>query len=283
MNFSEIDVKRIIDEIQRNRAELKSAIDASEARIQLRVEECYGKIRELEAENSFLRNKVENLERQQNSNNVLLFGLNKTRSEISFDFLRDKLKSLMQIDLSMNQINNISCLGSQKNCPVKIEFVSNLTKKYLFANVKKLKGTGISVANDLTIQQRKDLLVLKRHHQAHKENNRKSFIRRNKLVVDGVEYTVDQLLEIEQKEDYTNRRINSLPSTPTQPLIREVFEDEPKKLVQPVVTEKERSVVTTPKAQERLKSAISQHKQNIHSNSEKVKTRSTSGKNKYHN
>lgn len=39
MNSTGIDTKRIIDEIQQNRTELKNAIDASEVRIRLRIEE----------------------------------------------------------------------------------------------------------------------------------------------------------------------------------------------------------------------------------------------------
>ncbi|KAG5900399.1 hypothetical protein JTB14_037144 [Gonioctena quinquepunctata] len=125
MSFSGIDAQIIIEEIQQNRTELKIAIDASEARIQLRIEESYKKIRKLEAENYFLKNKVEKLERQQISNNIVVFGLNKHCHEISLDFIKDELKTLLEIEITANQVGNIHCLGSQINCPVKIEFVSN--------------------------------------------------------------------------------------------------------------------------------------------------------------
>ncbi|KAG5889465.1 hypothetical protein JTB14_016571 [Gonioctena quinquepunctata] len=120
MNPTGIDAKRIIDEIQQNRAELKSAIVASEARIQLRIEESYERIRKLEVENSFLKQKIEKLERQQKSNNIIIFGLNRERHEITFDFIKSQLKSLLQVDLTANQIKDKYCLGSKRNSPVKI-------------------------------------------------------------------------------------------------------------------------------------------------------------------
>ncbi|KAG5871748.1 hypothetical protein JTB14_004596 [Gonioctena quinquepunctata] len=70
--------------------------------------------------------------------------------------MQDKIKSLLEVDISTNQIKDIHCLGSQKNCPVKIELISNLTKRNLLANCQKLKGTKISIANDLTVQQREE-------------------------------------------------------------------------------------------------------------------------------
>lgn len=282
MSFTELNTKQIIDEIQRTRSDLKNAIDASEARIQLKIEESYERIRKLEAENSFLKEKVERLERQQISNNIIIFGLNKERNEVSFDLLRDELKSLLQIEISIDQIKNISCLGFQKNCPVKVEFLSSLTKKYLLANCKKLKGTGISIAHDLTVQQRKELVVLKRHLQTHRQNKCNSFIKGNKLVVDGVQYTVDQLLQIEQEKEYSKRgKTSSVPSTPTQPLIREIAEEEIEKFTQPAETGNKTTVDTTPKAtgsSKNLKKLL--QKPNVHNNNEKVKTRSCSEKNK---
>lgn len=275
MSISVVDAKRIIDEIHQTRVELKSAIDASEARIQLRIEESYERIRKLEEENTYLKEKIEKLERQQNSTNIVIFGLNKERHEISFEYLRDELQSLLQIDLSINQIKNIHCLGSQKNCPVKVEFVSYLTKKNIFANCKKLKGTGISIAHDLTAQQRADLVVLKRHLQTHRlDKNKKSFIKGNKLIVDEIEYAVEQLLEIEQGEEFPDEvtKTNSTPATPTQPLIREVFEEEKSH-------QAAKPNITTPKISGSSGTVRKQpQKSNVNKNIEKVKTRSTSEK-----
>lgn len=236
MNFTSNEIKQIIDEIQQNRSELKNAIDASEARIQLRIEESNTKIRQLEAENTTLKNTIEKLNRQLISNNIIIFGLNKERYEISFEYLHGELKSLLGVEVSENQIKNISCLGSQKNCPVKIELVSKFTKRKIFANCKNLKGTNISISNDLTAQQRKDLAVLKKHLKKYRQNgNKQSFIKGNKLVIEGREFTIEELLEIEGREALDEEERRSDPATPTQALIREPPEEENEKLPQHLV------------------------------------------------
>ncbi|KAG5900275.1 hypothetical protein JTB14_000802 [Gonioctena quinquepunctata] len=159
-----IESKRIIEEIQQNRVELKNAIEASEARIQLRIEESNERIRQLETENSILKLEIEKLERQQKKGNI---------------------------------------------------------------------GTGISISQDLTTRQREELAVLKRHLQSHKQNkNENAYIKGNKLVVNKIEYTVQQLLDFEGGED-EGTKSRSVPSTPTQPLLRELDEEETTKPVTP--------------------------------------------------
>ncbi|KAG5882992.1 hypothetical protein JTB14_004331 [Gonioctena quinquepunctata] len=159
-----IESKRIIEEIQQNRVELKNAIEASEARIQLRIEESNERIRQLETENSILKLEIEKLERQQKKGNI---------------------------------------------------------------------GTGISISQDLTTRQREELAVLKRNLQSHKQNkNENAYIKGNKLVVNKIEYTVQQLLDFEGGED-EGTKSRSVPSTPTQPLLRELDEEETTKPVTP--------------------------------------------------
>lgn len=224
MSLSESNLERILNEMNQIKQELKNAINASETRLHLKIEESQERVRHLEIENIALKKKIEILERRQNSNNIVIFGLNKERNEITFDLIREKLKSLIQVDVNLLEIRDICCLGSRKNCPVKVEFVSNITKRHILSNCKKLTGTGISINNDLTYQQRQELAVLRRHLNIHRQNkNKKSFIRGNKLVVDNIEYTANQLIEIEEKEE-NQERGNSAPSTPCQSLLQEVFE-----------------------------------------------------------
>ncbi|KAG5878259.1 hypothetical protein JTB14_026695 [Gonioctena quinquepunctata] len=65
MNTGKTDVQKIIREIQMNRTELRNTIEASKARLQLRIEESNEKIGKLEKEKDFLKSKIEKLERQQ--------------------------------------------------------------------------------------------------------------------------------------------------------------------------------------------------------------------------
>ncbi|KAG5897685.1 hypothetical protein JTB14_011495 [Gonioctena quinquepunctata] len=100
-------------------------------------------------------------------------------------------------------------MGNHLNCPVKIEFVSNLLKKHVLENGKKLKVTNISISHE-------DLKILKKHLHLHRQDDTKrSYIRGNKLIVNGKHYSVEQLVEIDQhKEEENNTK--SAPATPIQ-------------------------------------------------------------------
>ncbi|KAG5898109.1 hypothetical protein JTB14_027466 [Gonioctena quinquepunctata] len=107
--------------------------------------------------------------------------------------------TLAQPDEVAKNMMDDALKGSQKNCPVKIELISNLTKRNLLANCQKLKGTKISIANDLTVQQREEQAVLRRHLHLNRQEDRTTFIKRNKLVINGREYSAEQLLQAEQE------------------------------------------------------------------------------------
>lgn len=277
MFLGENDIKRLIDEINQVKAELKSVIEASEVRIQLRIEESHERIRQLENENIALKQKVESLERRQNLNNIVIFGLNKKREEVTFDYIRKKLETLLEINLAVHEIKDIRSLGFEGNCPMKIEFASNATKRRIFTNCKKLAGTGISIANDLTHQQRQELAVLKRHLKTHRQNTGiKSFIKGSKLIVDGIGYSVKELIEIEQKPLEKSQR-SSAPTTPSQPLLREVFEEETERIIS-----KKTNPPSTPRSSSsRTSDTVKKQPQKAtNSNNDKIRTRSTGDKKK---
>lgn len=87
--------------------------------------------------------------RSQNKNNIILFGLKKKNDEI---LVCKELTRLLDIRLEESDINDFFPLGRTENCPIKVELISYLKKRLIFKNTKKLKGTGVSITNDLTLQ-----------------------------------------------------------------------------------------------------------------------------------
>lgn len=200
--------KVLLEEIKKNRTELKFSIEASETRVLLKIAELNGKVNKLEKENTQLKSKIELLERGLKKNNILIYGL-KLDTNSTSDIICKKIEELLEISISKNDINNYYVVNAPKS-PIKIELISHLKKKEIFKNCRKLKGTNISVTNDLTYKQRQDHKILTQYLKEARENKQKSYIRGNKLYIDKKQFTVDEL------DSLVNRSAaNSEPSTPT--------------------------------------------------------------------
>ncbi|XP_057663191.1 uncharacterized protein LOC130898139 [Diorhabda carinulata] len=204
----------ILEEIISSKEELKSLIEAVEVRLSLKIEDLYRKLNKVEAENRHLSNKIENIERKTKENNIVIFGLDTKPEEITPEYICNELGRLVNVTINESDLNNIYSLGRKERAPIRVEFVSYLKKSEVLKNAKNLKGTNISVANDLTLIQREEHKILRKHLILAKTNNHiNCYIRRNKLFVDGKIYSPEELEVIETTE--INRpKSNSEPATP---------------------------------------------------------------------
>lgn len=221
MTELENSIKTIHEEILKNRSEIKSCIEASEARLLLKIELLKKTVSNLEKENCMLKEEVEILKRKQNKKNIVIFGLNKKQEDIQADNLCKDLKDLIDVELKSSDINDVYQLGKTNNCPIKIEFSTYLKKKEVLENCKKLKGKKITITHDLTLTQRSEIKILKKHlFMAKQEQKYKEcYIKGNKLIVDGTSYGVEEL----EKEIILDNKPNSEPSTPTIKSIEGIF------------------------------------------------------------
>lgn len=124
--------------------------------------------------------------------------------------------TLVGVNLTSKYIGDIYPLGKSENCPIKVEFISNLKKSSVLLNCGKLKGRNISISQDLTPQQRREGKILRKHLLLFREEgkHRDCFIRGNELIVDGTPYEVKDLKEKEDQEGGSSRKPASAPDTP---------------------------------------------------------------------
>lgn len=206
-------VKVLREEITRNRTEIKAAIEASESRLLLKIEELNHRVNKLETENNFLTNKIETLEITSKKNNIIIFGL-QTSEDLSPLTVCKELNTRLDVEVQVSDLNNIYRLKTQGRKPLKVEFISYLKKLEVLKQCKKLKGSGITIANDLTYKQRCQNRILRSHlNQARQNTSDRSYIKGNKLYINNRAYTVEEL----EENEYTSteeRKINSAPSTP---------------------------------------------------------------------
>lgn len=134
----------------------------------------------------------------------------------------EQLGGLLEIEISTQEINSYYWLENVQNNPVKIDLISNIKKSEILKNSFRLKGSGLNIVQDLTVQQRAETKKLRTYLKKARENpNNRSFIKGNKLHINKQIYTLD---ELENSAEKSFGRPISAPSTPTVRNIDKEFE-----------------------------------------------------------
>lgn len=249
-------------EIKKNRTEIKNAIEASETRLLLTIEDLRNKNVELERENNNLKKEIELIRRNEKKNSIIIFGLENKKEDLEIERVCNSLQTLVDIKIDPSEINNFYTLGRTESSPLKIDFVSYWKKSLILRNCYKLKGKKISISPDYTPLQREEIKILKKHLALAKLDNQEGcYIKNNKLIVNNITYTVEELI---QKEEFTEKRkANSAPQTPT-------IETLPDKTVQePNPRDKEKqeprcegAIITTPNSSYRISKPLTRLQDN---------------------
>lgn len=206
----------ILEEIKKNKEELKLLIEAVEVRLTLKLEDLNRRLIKVEAENELLTNKLEKLDRKQRENNIIIFGLETRNEELTPNYIKKQIKNLVDIDITDSELNNFYPLGKTSDPPIKIEFTSFLKKKAILRNTKKLKGSRIFIANDLTEKQRNQNSILRKHLNLARGNKEVNcYIKGNRLHVNGRTYSPDELEYQEEDNIKIQGKPQSAPGTPT--------------------------------------------------------------------
>lgn len=164
--------------------------------LQTTVDALSKKIDETVIQNVYLQKKCLYLERKLRKNNIIIFGLDPQKETLIADTI-NTLNRLLNLNISKSDINNIYIVGTSEKPPVIVEFLSFLTKTDIFKNITKLRGTGVSITNDLSVEDRNEQKVLYSHLKLAREQKLQARISGNKLIIDNNPYTVEQLQHLE--------------------------------------------------------------------------------------
>ncbi|KAJ8934261.1 hypothetical protein NQ314_013483 [Rhamnusium bicolor] len=205
---------QIYDEIIKNRTEIKNKIETSEAKLLMKVEELTNKLKQVQTENCMLKEQIETLTRNSKKNNFLIFGLKQQPTEVTSDYICQKIKHRLNVDVTETDLNDFYTLGNSKNSPIKVELISHLKKKTIARNWHKLKGSNITIAHDLTPQQRTENKILRKHLQLAKQDGKICYIKKNRLHVNNETYCAEDLFELENQKENSECKPNSIPATP---------------------------------------------------------------------
>ncbi|KAG5894853.1 hypothetical protein JTB14_023702 [Gonioctena quinquepunctata] len=231
MSGAEISNNLLLAEIQKENEELKLALQATEVKLTLKIEEINHRLIQVERENEEQKSRVEILERKKNS--ILIFGFERKELYITVESIIMLMKNLLHIELVESDFNNIFPLGNTYKSPVKVEFTSFLKKIGVLRSTKNLKGTLISIAHDLTEHQRIEFKILRMHlHTAKQDKNNTCYIRNNRFHVKNRIFTPSDLKNL--REGFEHIHQNKPQSDPGTPAIENITNNTEESIEEPI-------------------------------------------------
>ncbi|CAG9773580.1 unnamed protein product [Ceutorhynchus assimilis] len=210
--------------IQSDITEIKSELEKQN----ISVLELQQKITVLETENATLKEKLERIEQEGKKNNIILFGLQEEENDQQnlrkniIKFCVDRL----EVSIAEEDLNDVYRLGkpNSRSRGVLIKLVRAHIKQEILKNARKLKNTGFSLTNDLIPELRQQQKILVKHLKEAKSKNYSAKIVKNKLVVNGEEYTIEQLENSSQSGEKPQPKLNQTLRPTSEPTSPEVFE-----------------------------------------------------------
>lgn len=189
-----------------------------------KIQDLEDKVSELEGENTNLQKRVKNLEESAKKNQIIVFGLEEETEELLEDRILHFLTNNLSTNISAQNIDNIYRIGKKgrgNTRPVIVRFVRYLEKQLVLRNANKLKGTGISISNDLTHQQQQEQKILYKYFRIAKSKGFPAKIIKGQLVVHEEIFQVNDLKEADEvafADFFINKKglfpNNSAPATP---------------------------------------------------------------------
>lgn len=196
----------------------------------------------IEFENKYkdLRVKYEKLERELKKNNIIIFGLTAPVDNLE-EFIRDSLNNLLGIKLLPGDISNAYSIGKQKEKrPIIVKLVTYFKKQEILKKLKKLKNTGVSIAQELSLEEQRENKILRQSLKKARSKNLNAFIKNNKLIINGESYTASQLaVEEENSEPETETKVSKL--TENHP-----YQEKIEPQIEPLVVRTSNSAPATP-------------------------------------
>lgn len=199
MSQAAVTNEQILEAIRGSNADLTKRLSETENNILTQLGSAVERISNLERKNSDLEKELHRLDKTVRKNNLLLFGL-----EFPSDILKNRLLELalstlnshLELQLTANEISDIYTLGKSPKAPVKIEFVSFLTKLSVLNNAKKLVGSKIFLDRDRTSLEREEKRILVKHLQQFKKQGKSAYIKGDQLYVNNHAYSANDLNEL---------------------------------------------------------------------------------------
>ncbi|CAH1106159.1 unnamed protein product [Psylliodes chrysocephalus] len=227
-------LKEIKEQGDKIKESIKLEIKTENERVITKLDNTLGRINVLEKNCLKIENKCLQLDRLNRKNNVLIFGLDVPNNGNLIDVVLHFFHRILEVQVSVLEINNIYKINAGRNGAINVEFVSYLRKQLIIRNCNKLKDKNIYIVQDLCYEDRQNQKILKKHLNIARTKKYNARIQGHYLVVNDEKFTAEQLRdkeeeqeeeEEEQEQEQEQEKVNcksteekslSAPQTPSQ-------------------------------------------------------------------
>lgn len=202
-NEISLEILKILQEIRKDVKDLKSEL----ANHTENIAQLNQRVDILEEENRELKKKVQDTQSEAKKNNIVIFGIKEEEEETDITSqVLTVLNHKLGIHLENSDIDNIYRIGTKetkKQRAIILKFVRNTTKQEIFHNIGKLKGTGVTIAHDLSPEEREVQKVLYNHYKSAKKHKKQTKIVGKKLIINGKTFSYEDLKDKERQGEDT--------------------------------------------------------------------------------
>lgn len=222
------DIFKLLNDVANSNNEIKEEIKDLKNKSNIEIENLKTKNTELETEIQLLKSKLQTLEKKQKKFNIIIYGLEETTTQVNKEVIRI-INVLLKLKCDIGSFRDIHRIGSKdevKNRPVLIETVNYQLKTDILKSAKSehkiLKEKGIYFSQDYTSKDYEQRKFLYAQFKLAKEKNYDARIKNNILIVNGDEYSYEQLiknspLDTENLKNFKqNKEKDEIPHSQTQ-------------------------------------------------------------------
>ncbi|CAH1176538.1 unnamed protein product [Phaedon cochleariae] len=185
------------DNLSKQVDNLKDELRTYKKTIQNKIDTLEKQNEDLKEENVKLKDRLINCERKIKKYNLVIYNLEgENIQQTVVDLLHQKLK----INCEANDLRDSYRLNSggkhNKLHPILIECMNSRLRAQILSEAKKLKGTGIFISPDYTVEDYQKKKLLYQFQKLARGRDQSATIRGNNLVIDGVQYSLDELQQM---------------------------------------------------------------------------------------
>lgn len=207
MTLNEV-YKNIKDLIKETSHDIKTEI----VDIKTQLHQVEEKVTILDNQDKRNREQLMYLQRELRKNNLVIFGLAENDEEDLIDKVLELFTENLKVKVSISEINQVYRFGQKNGVrPILVKLVTLHKKFELLKQGVLLKNTNIFIANDLIKEDREKQKILRKHLKIARAENVDARIIKNRLLINDVLFTTDQLIAIsEQGNTNTNTESKEL-------------------------------------------------------------------------